>query len=131
MAGLMDELGKAVDKLQDLGGKAVDGAKDLFEKAKPGLEETFDKVSDGAKDLIEKARPAVADALEKVSDGAKNLADKARADRKPDLKEQISDITADNSIFVFKEVRHQIKNFCTRGFIEPPAVKFNHHIKRF
>ena len=45
MAGLMDELGKAVDKLQDLGGKAVEGAKDLFEKAKPGIEETFDMAS--------------------------------------------------------------------------------------
>ena len=64
MAGLMDELGKAV-------GKAVDGAKDLFEKAKP----------------------AVAGALDKMGDGAKNLADKAKgaAEGKPDLKGQISD----------------------------------------
>ena len=35
MAGILDELGKAVDKLQDLGGKAVDGAKDLFERQNP------------------------------------------------------------------------------------------------
>ena len=42
MAGLMDELGKAVSKLSDLGGKAVEGAKDLFEKAKPGIEDTFE-----------------------------------------------------------------------------------------
>ena len=56
MAGLMDELGKAVSKLSDLGGKAVEGAKDLFEKAKPGIEDTFEKVTDGARNLAEKVR---------------------------------------------------------------------------
>jgi ATP-dependent protease Clp ATPase subunit len=87
MAGLMDELGKAVDKLQDLGGKAVEGAKDLFEKAKPGIEETFDKVSDGARDLIEKAKerktgarglraiiePIMTDIMYELSDGQTEL----------------------------------------------------------
>ena len=71
MAGILDELGKAVDKLSDLGEKAVDGAKDLFEKAKP----------------------AVADVLDKVGDGARNLSEKAMAgvERKDDLKAQISE----------------------------------------
>ena len=97
MAGIMDELGKAVSKLSDLGGKAVEGAKDLFEKAKPGLEETFEKVSDGAKNLADKAKPVVADALDKMADGAKGLADKARtgaeeaAEKVKDAKEQIND----------------------------------------
>ncbi len=39
MAGIMDGLGKAMNKLQDIGEKAVDGAKDLFEKAKPAMED--------------------------------------------------------------------------------------------
>ena len=51
MAGILDELGKAVDKLSDLGEKAVDGAKDLFEKAKPGIEETCQEAKYGLEAL--------------------------------------------------------------------------------
>ena len=35
-----------------------------------------------------------------------------------------------SSNLILKEVAHQIYTFCSRCFIEPPAIKFNHHIKR-
>ena len=47
MAGLMDGLNKAMDKLQDLGGKAVDGAKDAFDPSKPGVREQMKVILKG------------------------------------------------------------------------------------
>ena len=121
MAGLMDELKQAVNKLQestknvldktDIDEKIVAAAKDLKGKAQEILEKTDvdEKIAEAAKSMKEKAQSILdkTDVDEKITEAAKGLADKAQelfkgGEEKP---KDAMDVIEDEAAAQFKEIR--------------------------
>ena len=125
MAGLMDEVNKAVNKIQetaknvldktDIDEKIVGAAKDLKGKAQELLDKTDvdEKIVDAAKGLKDKAQEALdkTDVDEKIVDAAKGLKDNAEGlfkQAEPKAKDAMDQLTEEANA-QFEKIRAAAK----------------------